>query len=384
MTMHLPDSVAAAGMRATRPTYVYDLERLHRRCERLDRLTRDGHAIFFATMANDHPDVLAAVRALGHGIFVNSPRHLELARALGFPANKIIYAASNMQPEEMQRCAEHGVHLILDSLGQLKQFADLSGPGAELGLRLSVGSTRDGGDLTDDPSYRFGLVADEIPRAVAMARDRGVRIVGAHAYFGTDVMRPEVLLGGMRRLAEAAQCLPDLRYLDVAGGLGVAEGLHQEFDIERYARGAAELLHGLQTRLGRRIDLLIEPGRYLVADCGYFFVRVVDVKLRPDRAFVGTNGSVAIFPRPLVYPDRAAHPCELIGPRRKAAAHPQPLDICGNSTYSRDFLARQVRLPLPAAGDLLVFHKAGAYCRSMITDFLGKERPDEIVVGAGA
>jgi diaminopimelate decarboxylase len=58
----------------------------------------------------------------------------------------------------------------------------------------------------------------------------------------------------------------------------------------------------------------------------------------------------------------------------------RPVDVCGNSTYSRDFLARGVRMPLPSIGDKLAFLDAGAYCRSMITEFLGKDRPNEIVL----
>jgi diaminopimelate decarboxylase len=95
--------------------------------------------------------------------------------------------------------------------------------------------------------------------------------------------------------------------------------------------------------------------------------------------FVGTNGSVAIFPRPLLHGAEARHPCHLVEHEARPV-HPLPLDICGNSTYSQDFLARKINLPLPRRGDTLVFLQAGAYGRSMITQFLGKDRPSEIVV----
>jgi diaminopimelate decarboxylase len=129
---------------------------------------------------------------------------------------------------------------------------------------------------------------------------------------------------------------------------------------------------------------VIEPGRWLVAPIGWFFARVVDIKRRPDRLFVGTTASVAQFPRPLVYPEKARHACEIITSERRCAFADRPVWLSGNSTYSRDFLARAITLPEPKVGDLIAFHHAGAYCRSMMSRFLGKEMPVEIALNATA
>lgn len=375
--------IVNAGIEHTRPIYVYDLERLRARCRELEAIPVARKSIFFATMANDHPSILACIRDRGHGVFVNSPRHVRLVRELGFPPSRIVYAATNMMGEEMDLCLRMGVRLILDSLGQFRLFCELAKRGEEVGLRLSVGSALDGVDLWDDPSYRFGLVRDELPLAVAMARRYGVRIVGAHSYFGTDLTSAKLLADAMERLGQAAEVLPDLRYLDVGGGFGVTKRDDESgFNLEEYGRLAAQVIDRLEHHRGQPLDLVLEPGRYLSASCGFFFVKVIDVKERWDRVFVGTNGSVAIFPRPLMYPDRAVHPCEIIGNRGFQPPLERPVYICGNSTYSRDFLARDVRLALPEPGDTIVFHNAGAYCRSMITEFLGKDRPKEVVVSS--
>ncbi len=372
--------ILKAGVDHARPTYVYDLERLRDRCRELEAICAARKSIFFATMANDHPAILGCIRDRGHGVFVNSPRHLRLVRELGFAPSRIVYAATNMMGEEIEICLQMGVRLILDSLGQLRIFAELAKPGQEVGLRLSVGSALDGVELWEDPSYRFGLLPAELPLAVAIARQYRVRIVGAHSYFGTDLTSAELLVDGMERLGRAADLLPDLRYLDVGGGFGVTARDDSGFNVERYGQLAAQVMASHERRRGRPLELVLEPGRYLSASCGFFFVKVIDVKTRWDRVFVGTNGSVAIFPRPLMYPDRAVHPCEIIGPRGFQPPLERPVYICGNSTYSRDFLARDVRLALPEPGDTIVFHNAGAYCRSMITEFLGKDRPKEVVV----
>jgi diaminopimelate decarboxylase len=381
---NVPSDVLHAGVASTGPAYVYDLDRLRQRCRRLAALPFPRKRIFFATMANDHPEILACIRKERIGAFVNSANHLRLVLDAGFAPANVVYAASNMTPDEMTSCIELGVNLVLDSLGQLETLASLRLGDVEIGIRLNVGSALDKRHLRHDPSYRFGLIEDELPDALAIARRGRIRIGGAHSYFGTDIREPQLLLDGLQRLARTAAALPDLRYLDVGGGFGVpdADG-EPEFDLEGYGKSAASLLRAIEDRLGHSLEIYIEPGRYLVSDCGFFFAKVIDRKIREDRVFVGTNASVAGFPRPLIYPEIAKHPCSIAGADMREP-HPLPLWICGNSTYSQDFLARGIALPLPECGETLVFRNAGAYGRSMLTRFLGKNTPAEIVIDRAA
>lgn len=377
---NLSAAVLRAGVESDAPAYVYDLDVLQQKCRRLLSLPISRKRVFFATMANDHPGILRRIHESGLGAFVNSPAHLRLALEAGFAPRDIVYAASNMSPREMERCASLAVNLVLDSVGQVESLGTVAG-GIDIGLRMNVGSALDKERLRHDPAYRFGILGHEVPRALDAAAASGNRIVGAHSYFGTDLLDPSILIDGLEHLAEAAGALPDLRYVDVGGGFGIPDGTGvPEFDVEEYGRRAAATLRDVERRLGKAIELYIEPGRWLVSDSGFFFVKVVDLKMRDDRLFVGTNGSVAGFPRPLLYPEIARHPCAVAGIR--GPVHPVPVYVCGNSTYSQDFLARGIALPKPEIGDTLVFFNAGAYGRSMITNFLGKDRPAEIVLDA--
>ncbi|HET8799373.1 MAG TPA: alanine racemase [Thermoanaerobaculia bacterium] len=376
--------VLLAGLASAEPAYVYDLDRLRQRCRRLIELPFPRKRIFFATMANDHPEILACIRREHIGAFVNSESHLRLVLDAGFAPANVVYAASNMTAGEMASCVALGVNLVLDSLGQLETLASLRVRALDVGLRVNAGSALDKREVRHDPSYRFGVLEEELPAAIALAARHGIRIAGAHSYFGTDIRDPHILLDGLERLARVASTLPDLCYLDVGGGFGVpdADG-EPEFDLQGYGRSAAALLRSIEERLGRSLEIYVEPGRYLVSDCGFFFVKVVDRKIRADRVFVGTNGSVAGFPRPLIYPDIARHPCSIAGAEPREP-YPLPLWICGNSTYSQDFLARGIELSLPECGETLVFRNAGAYGRSMLTRFLGKNTPAELVIDSEA
>lgn len=373
----LPADVATAGSSAGRPTYVYDLVTLRDRCAELGRLPIRRKRVFFASMANDHPQLIECIKDAGHGVFVNSLKHLRIALDAGMPPDRMLYASSNMVEEEMRTCADLGIRVVLDSVPQVRRFGLIAGSGHEIGLRVSVGFV-DGNSLRDDPGYRFGVRPDELPQAVAAAAEHGITVAGVHSYFGTNLPAAP-LVDGISRLADAAASLPDITFLDAGGGFGVAMPGRPSFDFGVYTSGVGRHLDRLEQRVGRPVEFVIEPGRYLAASCGYFFVRVVDVKERADRVFVGTNGSVATFPRPLMYPDRAEHPVGIIG-RDPEPPDPRPVYVAGSSTYSQDFLARGIGLPLPRVGDTLVFAHAGAYCRSMMTRFLGKDEPLEIVL----
>ena len=363
------------------PTYVYDLGEIEERLAELTGMADWPIEIFFATMANDHPEVLRAVRGTGHGVFVNSPRHLRAAMEVGFKPCQIVYAATNLTRGEMDVCCNLGLRLILDSLEQLGMCCDSPRSVSAVGLRVNVGSALDGKTFRQDPEYRFGIPPGQLPMAFRLAARAGIRITGVHSYFGTDLMSAALLLAGLQRLASAATTLPDIEYIDAGGGFGVGDGNGKgHFNLTEYGREARHILARASETVGREIRLCLEPGRWVCAECGVFVVRVVDRKMAEDRVFIGTNGSVAQFPRPLVHPQTARHGCRLIGDTGGRAIHDLPIDVCGNSTFSRDVLARGVRMPLPQPGETLALHPAGAYCRSMITEFLGKDRPREVIL----
>ncbi|MGY4568067.1 MULTISPECIES: diaminopimelate decarboxylase family protein [Bradyrhizobium] len=379
--MMIPPYVLSAACHIEANGYVYDLNILRDRLRQIeDALPIRRRRIHFATMANDHPSVLATIAETGHGVFVNSPAHLHLALGAGLSARRIIYAASNMSGHEMRMCLDAGVHLVMDSATQLAGLDAIAPAGTSVGIRVNVGSAIETPSLAIETSYRFGLLADEVGAAVSATRN--VRVTGAHCYFGTDILDPDTLLDGLERLSSVAVKLPHLEYVDGGGGFGIADDfVSRQFDLAAYGAGAAAIMAWLEQRTGRPVTLIVEPGRWLCAPIGWFFARVTDVKPRADRILAGVAASVVQFPRMLLHPDKARHPCEIVDSQQRPPAA-LPVWVTGNSTYSRDFLARGAALPHPKVGDLIAFHNAGAYCRSMCTRFLGKEDPEEILLHA--
>lgn len=133
---------------------------------------------------------------------------------------------------------------------------------------------------------------------------------------------------------------------------------------------------------GKDIRMVLEPGRIIGGDAGYFVCCVSDVKSRSDRKLVGVNASTVQFPRPLMYPDTAKHPIAVVrNGEQLRPAECFPTTVYGCSTYSRDIFSQDSDLPVLQVGDILVIGNAGSYSASSYMQFLGFPKSEEYFIG---
>jgi diaminopimelate decarboxylase len=171
------------------------------------------------------------------------------------------------------------------------------------------------------------------------------------------------------RLVALGQTLPDWQYLDFGGGFGYPyrpNGI--QFDWSEFGQAIASALAPLG------IHLILEPGRNVVAGCGVLLTKVVAVKQQGDKQIVGVDTSIAHLPAPSVYGDYREILPLVDRPERLRT------DICGNTTYSRDYLGRNRWLPPLEIGDALAILDVGAYGYAMASHFLHRPRPAEVLV----
>jgi len=244
-------------------------------------------------------------------------------------------------------------------------------PGAPAGIRCNIGEhvsprrTHAGYFLGRES--RLGLTPAELE---ALAGDRRIR--GLHLYLGTDLTDLSYFEECYRALVQLSRHFPALDYLDFGGGFGVP-GQEGRFDMEAYGRSVTGLMEEACALMGRRVRLILEPGRLVGAESGYFVCRVTDVKERDGLQLVGVNASAAQFPRPLFYPEEARHPVALLPAQdgSPASACPPPSTAAPptRATTSPGHPAAPARM-----GDLVVFGDAGSYCASAHTAFSASPR----------
>jgi diaminopimelate decarboxylase len=350
------------------PLYVYEWEVIRRRWSMfVEAFPYRPTSVHYAVVCNKAPGLVSRLAGLGAGVHANTPGDLHAALVAGVPTTNIVYSGTNLDADDLRYVIANDVRCNLDSLDQVRDYVELGGR-LDVGLRILVDPSRSG---------RIGITEGEVPTAVAIAAAKGVRVTGLHMYAGTNTRRSERFLSCFDRLIGVSDLVPDLEELDAGGGFGIpyVEG-QGPLDLQRLGRELSSRMGALSARRGRRVRLVLEPGRFIVGSSGSLLMTVVSVKQRAGVRFVGVDTTVGNVVVPDVYHVR----------HRLAAVQPRgpnldlPTDVCGNTTHSRDFIGRDMRLPSLEPGDLLVLGDVGAYGYAMSSHFLNRPRPAEVLI----
>jgi diaminopimelate decarboxylase len=354
------------------PLYVYDADRVRRAFREFRAaFPYEPADIHYAIVCNKNAYLVRLLYDLGAGVHANTPGDAHAALAAGVPPHRIVYSGTNLDAADFDYLLEREIRTNLDSLDQLRDLAS-HGSGREAGLRLLIDD--------DDSPNRVGVTVAELPEAIEIARLAGLRITGLHMYAGTNTLRATRFVECLDRLIAASDLLPDLEYLDLGGGFGVAyKEDRSRLDLHSLGVDLSRRFESLSKRRGRAVRLMIEPGRALVARAGTLLMKVVSVKQRGGRRYVGVDSTVGNIVVESVY--HSYHRIEALAPRGEPLEI--PTDVCGNTTHSRDYLGRSCRLPELAPGDILALCDAGAYGYAMSSHFLNRPRPAEVVIDGG-
>lgn len=353
------------------PLYVYDQATLEATIQRITRAVPSPRTQFhFASVTNGNLALLQIFRQHGWGLHANTPGDVVLGLQAGFAPEQIVYSGSNLSRDEMQQMLDWRVGTLnLDSLSQLETLCAVyqSDSTPRLGFRLNLP------EITGD--NRIGVSADELLKAGPLAARVGLKVSGIHFYRGTGTNVTTAFTDSIARVIEVGQSLPDWEYLDFGGGFGYPYREGQVgFSWEEFG---AELSRQL-LQFDRPINLIIEPGRAAVAQCGTLLARVVSVKWQGAKQIVGLDTSVANIAVLSVHG----------GTRRIRALNDTRTelygtDLCGNTTYSRDYLGRNCQLPELNIGDIVAIQDVGAYGYAMASHFLHRPRPAEVLIENG-
>jgi diaminopimelate decarboxylase len=354
--------------------YIYDEKVIDKNIEQFKSIPYRNTTIHFASMANDSPYLLKKLAQNGFGLFVNSRKHLQLGLESGFPASKIIFASTGINPSLMKELIARHIRINIDSIRQLKLYGALN-PGSTVGIRMNI-DEKSKNNVFNGMESRIGILVSEIDEIKSIAEYYNLTIDGTHVYLGTDVISLDELLNGVKQTLLLSDAFEDLRIVDLGGGFPLEK---KRFDFEQYKIEITKLLESYSQKRGREIELILEPGRSMFGDAGHFYCQVTDIKERPDRFIINCNASASLIPRSIFYEDY--NPVSSVqGKDGTETFYDRPVDIVGSTTYSRDYMAKNVVFPVHDVGDWICFDNAGSYCYSMITRFLGQAIPDEYLL----
>ncbi len=370
----VPDIVARAGV----PVYVYSLPEIGRRV-RAYRQAFPGALIAYACKANAHPQILAHLASLGCGADVVSLGELTRALDAGIPPERIVLNGNAKTDEEIARALEVGINTLnldaVEEIPRVEAIAKRLGQVAPVALRINPGL-----DIHTHPHLKvgavgshFGIPPEDVLRAAGMiAASPYLELRGIHLHVGSQLTQ----LAELRPVAQlAAQWVRTLRahghevhQVNLGGGLGVSYEGGQEFTPADLAAAWNSDLRALE------VDLIVEPGRWVVAHAGILVVQVIQVKRAWGRTFVAVNAGMNALLRPALYAAR-----HRILPVVRGSENVQ-VDVVGPNCESADVLGRDYSLPEPSPGDLLAILDVGAYGRSMANTYNLRPIPPEIFI----
>lgn len=375
----LAPSISALADGLGTPLYVYDgtaIAALVERCSR--ELKYRPRRLLYSAKANPAVGIAALLRRHGCGLDACSPGDLRLAELAGYTWEEISYTGFGSTDDELAAAATAAGALVLDDIGEIERLARL-GVQRPIGLRVNPGITAGfhAHVVAGTAQAKFGVAIGDLDEAVAVASAAGLEVQGLHAHLGSDVLEAAPHVELLELLAELAERVSTVAWVNLGGGYGTPRrGEQRPFPWSDLDRAAHRLLVLAD---GRRLELRLEPGGHLLMNAGVVVGRVLAVKRGdPERlptvvTDVATNQLVSV----LLYD--AHHAVHLVG-RECDASSRRAFRIVGNLMQAGDVLATKVELPAVVPGDLLAFGHAGAYAASRATTFNQRPRAAEVLL----
>jgi len=355
-------------------SYVYDRESIENAIESLKGLSAVD-AVFYAMKANSNVEILRLVHDRGLNFECVSPG--EIARVLDvvpkIDRRRILFTPNFAPREEYERALENGVWVTLDNLYPLRNWAKTF-KGRDVFIRIDTGQGRGHHEhvRTAGAHSKFGVPLFEIDELVELAKKAGVRVVGLHAHTGSGVLTPDAWLDTGRQLLKLLERLPDVRYVDVGGGLGVPEKAGQPpLDL----RALDAVLREVKSGLGGR-DLFLEPGRFVVAQAGVLLARVTQTKGKGDVQYVGIATGMNSLIRPALY--GAYH--DIVNLTRLGKPATELVTVVGPICETGDRLGSDRLLPPAKENDVLLIANAGAYGYAMSSHYNLRDPAFEVLI----
>lgn len=361
------------------PVYVYEEAKILRQCDRVLSSLKDLPVKWlYAIKANDNPFIIEAINKKGIGFDTVSLEEVILCQAFTDNPADIFYTENSMTDEEMERAVEAGVVLNIGALSRLEQY--LKHPKTKeccIRINPAIGDGHHAKVNTGDPESKFGIRIGLLKDAVDLAAKYNKKITGIHAHIGSGIKEPENQIAAMKVMLELSEEFPDLRYINFGGGMPTPyRKSDREFDIERFAELARQLLTEDLKNRPDGFEYFFEPGRWFVAEAGYLVTSVTTVKNQVETVYLGTDTGMHHLVRPPLYD--AWH--GVVNLNKMEAPHDQLYTVAGNICESGDILAFDRLLPETEIGDVLAICDAGAYGMTMASQYNRRSLPAEVMI----
>lgn len=383
-------SVESLARRYGTPLYCYNARLIRERLELFRKhFSRRKPLICYAVKANSNLSLLRLLAREGAGFDIVSGGELERVRRADKRAlHRAVFSGVGKTADEMDAALEAGI--LLFNVESEAELDLLAGRAARLRQKARI-ALRVNPDVfaethpyisTGLREHKFGI---DIARARAVynaaAKTRWLIPEGVSVHIGSQIRSAEPFGAALARVCDLVRELRAddiaIHTIDAGGGLGIdyadplgAEQFDPAAEVAAYTRAVDHALGDLE------VQLLLEPGRFLVAQAGALIARVLYRKQNGSKTFVITDAGMNDLIRPSLY---GAHH-EIVPVQRGADDEPSVVDVVGPVCETGDFFARDRSISGAEPDDLVALLDAGAYGMSLASNYNTRGRAAEVLV----
>jgi diaminopimelate decarboxylase len=348
----------------------------------------NDHLVCYAVKANSSLAILKLLADRGAGFDIVSGGELQRVLAAAPEAvGRVVFSGVGKTEEEIDRAiaaeilqfnveSETELELLAARARKLKRKARFA-----LRVNPDVFTETHPYISTGLREHKFGI---DIRKAAGIYRAaKGNRWIEAHGisvHIGSQIRSASPFGAALQRVRRLVDQLRNdgiaLQTIDAGGGLGIdyhgageTTSGNSSAKVAEYAEAICEALAGFEGKL------LLEPGRFIVAQAGALLTRVLHVKRNGKKTFVIVDAAMNDLIRPALY--QAHH--EIV-PVRPRAGKTQTVDVVGPVCETGDFFARDRKIRPLAPGDLIALLDAGAYGMAQASNYNSRVRPAEVMV----
>jgi len=363
------------------PLYVYDAEKIIFQFNRLKDAFSDARRlrINFATKALSNISILKLLKKAGANIDCVSIEEVQLGLLAGFDPKQISFTPSGVSFEEIESAVDLGVIITLDNLIVLEYFGKRHS-GLPVSIRINPNVMGGGNEKISVGHHKtkFGIPVYQIGEVLEIEKKYKMQINGVHMHTGSDILKVETFMEAAEILFSVAKRFEHLDFIDFGGGFKVSykEG-DPATDIEKFGKIISKRFNEFSKEYGKDLEIVFEPGKFLVSESGYFLVKVNLIKEIKDISFVAVDSGFNHLIRPMYY-GAYHHIVNISNPKGTEKQYNVVGYICETDTFAENRMISEVR-----KGDILCFRNAGAYAFTMASNYNSRLRPAEVMVYKG-
>jgi len=359
------------------PFYLYDEEVIQNKVLFLNSLDfKFDFKFHFAVKANPNLAILNLIKKYNFGAEVVSAGELFKSLKAGFDPTSVIFDGPGKTEFDLKYAITQQIKSInvenLEEIAFINEYSLNKGLITNIGIRINPDIDAKTLDkiTTGKSGGKFGISVDQIDFE-SIAKFKGVKLTTLSEHIGSQITDHNQLISSYQKLISLADkintSLKTIQTLDFGGGFGVIDHSDKKLNFRDWQNDLNQLLDG------KFYNIIFEPGRYVVADSGELYTKVLYIKKSGNKKIIITDSSFSEYLRPALYD--ITPPIKVLNESQNLETY----DIAGGICESTDYLAKDVQIPRVKQGDFIKLMNVGAYGSSMSSTYNSRPRPLEIL-----